>query len=197
MSGDIVYRYGADTIYLNLTNRCTNDCIFCIKKRARGIGNYNLILDKEPDGEEILKKLSEEINEKDKEIVFCGFGEPTIRLPLILELSRKIKQRYPHIKLRLNTDGQAQLRYPDISVVKELADAGIDSISISLNAEDEERYAEVCRPSIEGAYPSMMKFVRECIEFIKEVRVTVVGGYADVEKCARIASNLGVDFKVR
>ncbi|WP_455277279.1 TatD family nuclease-associated radical SAM protein [[Eubacterium] cellulosolvens] len=198
--GSITYRYSlcSNTIYLNITNRCTNNCIFCIKTYSSGLQGYRLTLDKEPTLQKIWESIRKEVKKSDREIVWCGFGEPTIRLDMVLNLTKKIKKEYPLIKVRLNTDGLAQLRNKNIEVAKELKDAGIDSVSISLNAENSEKYEEICRPSISKAYQAVLDFARDCRKYFSNTKLTVVGmNGIDIPKCEKIAANLGCDFRVR
>jgi len=199
-SGAVVYRYSPrpDTVYLNITNRCSNNCSFCVRNFSSGLSGYRLWLEREPTVEEIWRVLQGELKVSDREVVWCGFGEPTIRLNIILDLTRKIKQEYPHLKIRLDTDGLAQLRSSDREVARELKDAGIDSVSISLNAESKEKYDELCKPSLSGAYEAVLDFAKDCKRYFSLVRLTVVDVEGvDISKCKGIAEQLGCDFKIR
>ncbi|MCW3974985.1 MAG: TatD family nuclease-associated radical SAM protein [Candidatus Bathyarchaeota archaeon] len=196
----IVYRYGIrpNTIYLNITNRCSNSCIFCIKNYSSGLSGYKLKLDKEPTIDEIWKDFQDSIKDADKEVVWCGFGEPTIRLDVLLNISRRIRKNYSHLVIRLDTDGLAQLRNKNRKVVKELKDAGINSISISLNAENEMKYYDLCKPSIEGSYQAVLNFIKECKKIFSDIRLTIVDvDSIDISECKIIADKLGCTFKVR
>ncbi len=196
--GAVVYRY-KHSLYLNITNECTNDCVFCVRKFTRGLGGCVLWLQSEASADEILRELSKELDDVTyEEIVFCGYGEPLIRLDTILKVTGAIKKRYPDLKVRVNTNGQAKLLYPNRNVAKELKDAGVDSISISMNAENPKKYFEMCRPKFGRAtYEKIIEFIKECKEHIPEVRVSVVEGYANIVECERVANELGVGFKVR
>ena len=198
--GSVVYRYAPrpHTVYLNITNRCTNSCSFCVRNYCSGLSGYKLWLDREPTVDEVWSMFQSEVKESDKEVVWCGFGEPTIMLDMVLDLTRRIKQRYPHLKIRLDTDGLAQLRAKDREVARELKDAGIDSVSISLNAESKEKYDALCKPSLTGAYQAMLDFAKDCKRYFSQVRLTVVNVEAiDISKCKGIAEQLGCDFKIR
>lgn len=196
--GAVVYRY-KHSLYLNITNECTNDCVFCVRKFTDGLSNYTLWLQSNVSADEILRELYKELDDAtDKEIVFCGYGEPLIRLDTILEVAGEVKNSHPNIKLRVNTNGQAKLLYHTRNVAKELKDVGVDSISISMNAENSEKYFEMCRPRFGGAtYEKIIEFIKECKEHIPEVRVSVVEGYANIVECERVANELDVGFKVR
>ncbi len=127
-----------------------------------------------------------------------SFGEPTIRLDMVLNLTRKIKKVYPHLRVRLDTDGLMRLRNRDREVLGELNDAGIDSISISLNAENEEKYERLCNPSLAGAYKAVINFAKDSRKHFNRVTITVLNvGEIDISKCRRIAEALDCDFKVR
>ncbi len=194
--GAVVYKY-KHSLYLNITNECTNACVFCVRKFTRGVGDCNLWLQNEASADDILRELSKELD-GDEEIVFCGYGEPLIRLDTILKVTDEVKKSHPDLKVRVNTNGQAKLLYPTRNVAKELKYAGVDSISISMNAENSEKYFEMCRPKFGGAtYEKIVEFIKECKEHILEVQVSVVEGYANIVECERIANGIGVGFKVR
>jgi len=196
----VVYRLSArpNAIYLNITNRCSNSCRFCFKNFSVGLSGYGLWLDREPSIDEIWSSLVDEVRISDVEAVWCGFGEPSIRLDDILDLTRRIRKRYPDLKVRLDTDGLAQLRNKERAVARELKDAGIDSVSISLNAESEGKYVELCRPSLFGSYQAVLDFARDCKKYFSQVMLTVVNfGDIDTCKCKEIAQALGCDFRVR
>ena len=198
--GSIAYRYAPRpyTVYLNITNRCTNSCSFCVKNYCSGLSGYKLWLDREPTEDEVWRRFQGEVKESDSEVVWCGFGEPTIRLDMVLDLTRRIKERYPNLKIRLDTDGLAQLRNSDREVARELKDAGIDSVSISLNAESKEKYDEICKPTLTGAYQAVLNFAKDCRRQFSLVRLTVVDVQGiDVSKCKGIAEKLGCAFKIR
>ncbi len=139
-------------LYINLTNRCSADCTFCIRNFADGVHGYNLKLSKEPSTQEVIEALEKTDLSKYKEIVFTGLGEPTLRFDVVLAVTRWLKSQ--NIKVRLDTNGQAALINPGKDVILELKEAGIDSISVSLNAESEEKYNKLCRPIHKNAYQS-------------------------------------------
>ncbi len=201
MAGNsIVYRYSPnpDTLYLNITNRCSNNCSFCVRNFSSGLSGYNLWLQKEPTANEIWSGFQKERKPSDRKTVWCGFGEPTIRLNELLTITQKIKKYYPHIYIRLNTDGLAQARNPERNVAQELGDAGIDSISISLNAENQKKYDQLCNPTIPGSYRSLLKFAKNCKKHIPEVRLTAVYiSGINLRACEKIAKQLGCSFKIR
>ncbi|MEM4250978.1 MAG: TatD family nuclease-associated radical SAM protein [Candidatus Bathyarchaeia archaeon] len=198
--GSVVYRYTPrpHTIYLNITNQCSNSCIFCVRNYSLGLSGYRLWLDREPSIDEVWRKFKEEIKESDDEVVFCGFGEPTMRLDVVLELTRRLKRQYPNLRIRLNTDGLAQLRSKGRNVAEELRGAGLDSISISLNAENEQKYEMLCRPSLKGSYEAVLAFARDCRRYFPQVTLTVVDlAEVDLLECRRISRELGCEFRVR
>lgn len=121
-----------------------------------------------------------------------------MRLDVVLDLTKRIKETYPHLKVRLDTDGLAQLRNRDGQVAKQLKDAGIDSVSVSLNAENAEKYEQLCRPSLAGSYQAVLDFAKDCRKCFSEVGLTVVNvGIVVIPECRRIAESLGCHFKVR
>lgn len=196
----IVYRFH-NALYINLTNRCPNSCVFCIKtKFAMRFDKYDLNLcGQEPSCDEVVSALQKEMaQEPVKEIVFCGYGEPTMRLKVLLETAEKIKQIYPSVKLRLNTVGLGSLvNGRDIS--GELA-KNIDEISISLNSPDSQEWLKIVRPKPEYAaqgYQAMLDFIRACAPKINTIVSIVDKQNINVEKTKKLAQSLGAKLRIR
>jgi len=187
----VAYTLGKN-LYLNLTNRCTNNCRFCIRHTSEGVG-YDLWLDREPSLAEVLAAAGEV--EKYREVVFCGYGEPLMRLEVLRAAAQVFKNRGATI--RINTNGQANLIYGR-DIVPELRGL-VDVINVSLNAHNAARYVELCRPSLgEAAFGGLLDFARRCVGVIPEVVLSVVEWPGvDVEKCREIASRLGASLRVR
>ncbi len=189
--GKIAYKI-RDSLYLNITNRCTNACSFCIRFHSDYVKGHNLRLDREPG----LAELKEEIGDPSlyREVVFCGYGEPLLRLDLVKALAGWIKENGGRV--RINTNGHGNLIHGR-NILPEL-DGLVDSISISLDAQDEETYRALCRPFIEGAYRGVVDFVREAVKYVPDVTVTVVDAPGvDVGRCREIARELGAGFRLR
>lgn len=183
-------------LYLNITNRCTAECVFCIKRYSDGVYGYNLRLSKEPKLAEIIKELSILELSNYKEVVFTGFGEPLVRLDDVLEITKWLTTR--GIIVRLDTIGHAKLLYPERNVALELAEAGMKTVSISLNAQDAETYNQLCDPKYIKAYEKMLEFAHDVAKAGMELRFTVVNlPVVDIEKCKMIAEEYCADFKVR
>lgn len=181
-------------LYLNITNRCNNRCGFCPKHTTGMVKGHYLILDEEPDFEKIIEAIGDPT--RYKEVVFVGFGEPTLRLEMVKKVAKWLKEK--GVRTRLDTDGQANLVYGR-NIAAELAGL-IDSVSVSLNAPDAETYAKLCRPSAGlRAYEAVKEFIREAKKAIGDVTATVVGlPDLDIEKCRKIAEEeLAVKFRVR
>lgn len=182
-----------DALYINMTNRCTNNCSFCIRSHPENFG-YDLWLDKEPDFLELVSDIREP--EKYSEVVFCGYGEPLLRPVEVIEVCKYLKKR--GVRTRVNTNGQANLIWKK-NIVPELAGL-VDCISISLNAKNAEDYIKLCRPEYGSeAYSAVLDFAGECIKYIPEVWLTVVDVISahDIEICRNIAGHIGANFKVR
>lgn len=190
----IAYKLG-NSLYLNITNRCTNRCGFCIRNNETGVGGYNLWLDKEPTTKEIIEAIGDPSSYK--EVVFCGYGEPLMRLQTVLDVARYLKKTYPDVPIRINTNGQANLIYGE-DITPQFKGL-VDVISISLNAENAEKYQELCHSDYgEEAYYSILEFARKCKNHIPRVVLSVVElPSIDVEKCRKLAEELGVEFRVR
>ena len=135
----IVYWLG-DSLYLNITNMCSNCCYFCFRKFKNGIQDFNLKLEKEPTAKKVIEELRKVRHRRDwKEVVFCGFGEPLERLDLVLEIARWLKKHFWK-RVRVDTNGQGYMLNKGVDVVQKLKTAGVDKVSVSLNAHDKETY---------------------------------------------------------
>lgn len=193
---DTIYYEAYKNLYINLTNRCSADCTFCIRNFADGVHGYNLKLSKEPSTQEVIEALENMDLSKYKEIVFTGLGEPTLRFDVVLAVTRWLKSR--NIKVRLDTNGQAALINPGKNVILELKNAGMDSVSVSLNAESEEKYNKLCRPIHKNAYGAVLEFIRKARLAGIKTRVTVVNvPEIDLKKCEKLTEELDVEFHVR
>ncbi len=182
--------------YLNITDHCTLRCAFCPKfNKTFEVQGYDLRLKFEPSVDEILAAVGDP--SRYKEIVFCGLGEPTLRLDVLLQVARQLKQQ--GAKIRLNSDGLASLVHGR-DVAPELAGL-VDALSISMNAQNEAVYNRHCRPKKEypGAYQAMLEFASKAKAFVPSVTLTAIDGLdgVDVEACGKIASELGVQFRGR
>ena len=188
-----------DKLYLNITNKCSNECIFCFRRFKRGVGDFTLKLNAEPSFEQIANEVKEAMRGKAwREVVFCGFGEPTERLDLLLMLARCIKWRYEEpVTIRLNTNGHGYLLNAGRDVAGELKAAGVDRVSVSLNAGDEETYNEVCKPSFAGAFAAVLEFIEKA-KAVLDVEVTAVTTpEVDLHKVGALAKQMGVKFRLR
>jgi TatD DNase family protein len=182
-----------NSLYLNITNRCTNRCTFCPKFEELTLKGHNLGLEREPTPQEIIAAVGEpgDIDE----IVFCGFGEPLIRLDALLHVARELKLR--GYRIRINTDGQANLVHGR-NIVPDL-DGLVDCISVSLNAPDAATYQRLCAtPYGEEGFRAVCEFIAEACKHIPQVvasAVTVPG--VDITACRTLAVSLGAEFRVR
>ena len=196
MQKDTISYEAHGNLYLNITNRCSGDCVFCIRNFADGVYGYNLVLSREPSEEEIIRELESRTLPKYSEVVFTGFGEPTCRLDTVLHVTQWLHKK--GVKVRLDTNGHAALLHPGRDVAAELKAAGLDAVSVSLNAESEEKYNELCRPAFDGAYQALLDFTKQAIQAGIKTRMTVVSHTeVDIERCREIATELGASFKVR
>lgn len=181
-----------DSLYLNITNRCTNACSFCVKFRSDFVKGHKLRLSHEPTEEELKREIGDP--SRYKEVVFCGYGEPLQRLDTVKNIARWVKEQGGRV--RINTNGHANLIHKH-AILGEL-EGIVDRISISLDAQDEETYNRICRPAYANAYAEVLRFISQAKEHIPEVQVTVVElEGVDVEKCGRIAAELGATFRIR
>ncbi|MBR2900822.1 MAG: radical SAM protein, partial [Clostridia bacterium] len=86
------YRVG-NGIYINLTNRCTNDCTFCLRNNGEtAYGSNSLWLEREPTVQEVIEAVEAIYFQECDSFVFCGFGEPTCRFDTIIEVAKLLKE---------------------------------------------------------------------------------------------------------
>ncbi len=185
-------------IYINLTNRCTNSCIFCLRNDKDDVCGKNMWLDSETfSAQDVINQIEQ--LPLSQEITFCGYGEPLLKLDILKEVAKYIKEKHPEIKLRINTNGHANFVYKR-NVCEELKGL-IDTISVSLNGSTEEEYNELSQPSFKGAYDEVKKFIKASSDAGIKTIATIVEGYKgrhlDIEACQKIAQDLGATLRVR
>jgi TatD DNase family protein len=189
----ITYKIGS-SLYLNITNRCTNKCGFCIRYKTKLFNSkHQLWLDKEPSVDEVTRAIGDP--KRYKEVVFCGYGEPLMRFDAIKGISKWIKDNGGRV--RIDTNGHGNL-INKRNILPEL-EGLVDSISISLNAQDAKTYDKVCRSDFgEAAFDAIIEFAKEAKKSIPEVELTVVGiPEIDVKAAKAIADGIGASFRVR
>ena len=188
-------------VYVNLTNRCPCNCTFCLRRNGPGVfGSESLWLEREPTLDEILESLAKWDYSRFREVVFCGYGEPTERLDALLAAAESLKQRDAALRVRVNTNGLSDL--VNGKPTAHLFAGKVDCLSISLNTDDPAEYLAVCRPKFgAAAYPAMLNFAKEAAAAVPEVVMTVVGepvtSLEKQERCRRIAEGLGARLRVR
>ncbi|MBZ5535480.1 MAG: YchF/TatD family DNA exonuclease [Acidobacteriia bacterium] len=183
------------SIYVNLTTRCTADCVFCARLYDPVVSGYYLGLkeNEEPGADEIIAEIGDP--RQFEEVVFCGYGEPTLRLDVIKEVSRAVKSKGGFT--RIDTIGHANLIHRK-NIVPELVGL-IDHVSISLNAADAQKYEKLCRTEFPGeAFNGMLEFARECVKWLPRVTMSVVRvPNLDIEACKRMADEVGAVLRIR
>ena len=190
---------GRNSVYVNITNRCPCDCVFCLRHNKDHVFNSSsLWLEREPTVEEICDSIDAWDLTKYDEIVFCGYGEPTERLDDLLKVAAYVKSK-GKVKIRINTNGLADLICGEKTAhrLKGL----IDCVSISLNATNEEDYLKSVRPKFGiKSYCAMLDFAKDCVGYVPEVVMTVVDVVTtkeEQERCRKICESLGVTLRVR
>ncbi len=181
-----------DSLYLNITNRCTNACSFCVKFRSDFVKGHRLRLGHEPTEGEIIEAIGDP--SRYHEVVFCGYGEPLQRIDVVKDVARWIKRH--NGRVRINTNGHANLIHKR-DIMPELKGL-VDRISVSLDAHDEITYNRLCKPSYKDAFHEVIGFIRRAKELIPDVQATVVDVEGvDLEKCRELAEQIGVTLRIR
>ena len=190
-----------NAVYVNLTNRCPCNCTFCLRHNGPGVfGSGPLWLEREPTLEETIESLGQWDYERFREVVFCGYGEPTERLDVLLAAAAHLKEQDPTLRVRVNTNGLSDLIHGKPTAP--LFVGKVDCLSISLNTDDPAEYLTLCRPKFgAAAYPAMLKFTQEAAALLPSVVMTVVGepvtSLEKQERCRAIAEGLGARLRVR
>ena len=193
---EILYTYQGQ-VYVNLTNKCDCSCKFCIRTHHETVGDADTLWHKvDPTLEEVKAAIDAYDFSGKSELVYCGYGEPTCALDVLVESARYAKERYG-LKIRINTNGLGNL-YHKKDIVPRLAEIA-DVISISLNAPTKEAYMEITRPQFADAFEGMLAFAKECGEQIAQVKMTVVDVVPEeeIEASRKLAESIGVELRVR
>ncbi|MCD7803201.1 MAG: TatD family nuclease-associated radical SAM protein [Clostridiales bacterium] len=193
----ITYVYG-DNLYVNSTNRCDCACAFCLRTTGDRVGDSgSLWLEREPSKEEILADIRRRDLSQYRELVFCGYGEPTYRLEDILWVAEQVKG-YSSIPIRMDTNGHSDLIHGRPTA--HLFAGRFDILSVSLNRATAAAYQETCRSRYgEASFQAMLDFTREAVSYVPKVIMTVVDTIppAEIEACRQICEGLGAVYRVR
>jgi len=183
-----------NSLYINLTNRCSCECSFCPRSRNPVVKGHSLKLEDEPGFEDILSAVESYGNGYD-ELVFCGFGEPTLRFDMVKMVAKNFRKKFQRI--RLDTNGHGNL-INQRNIAGEIAEI-IDTVSVSLNTSDPDEYLRLNHPEFgDKAFPAVLEFIRNCRNAGLEVIGSVVGfPNADIEGTEKLAKELGIKFRVR
>lgn len=188
-----------DNLYVNLTNKCPCACTFCLRQTRESMEESGpLWLEHTPSLEEVLAEFPKFDMDKYREVVFCGFGEPTEALEVLLKTARFIKEKYGK-PTRINTNGLGNLvNGKDIAP---LLEGLIDTVSISLNTPNAERYHALVRSKFgDRSYDAMLSFARESKKYVPNVVMTTVATTLtseEEEQCRAICEELGVTYRIR
>lgn len=186
----------AKTLYVNLTNKCTNACVFCIRNTVDEIKGKKMWLENEDfTAKDVIAQL-EKFNPP-QEVVFCGYGEPFMKLDVLKGVCAYL--RYKNIKIRVNTNGMGNV-INNRNILPEITDF-VDEVSISLNAPTEEQYETISKPQVKNAYKEMLEFAKYCVDNEIKTTLTVVNNHPDytldIDACKKIADEIGANFRVR
>lgn len=186
-------------IYINLTNQCNNDCVFCLRDKKILNAENTLWLEREPSVDEIKSELDKLNWQLVSEIVFCGFGEPTMRLAELKKLLQYVKENHPEISTRLNTNGLGSLQHGR-DIAPEFENI-LDVASISLNSATAERYLKITRSKFGlQAYAAMFDFAERMKNFVPQVVMTIVDKVTppdEIIACKKICDEHGLKLRVR
>lgn len=188
----------AKKIYINITNKCNCACTFCLRNTKEMNEHNSLWIKREPTAQEIILTLESYDWSGLDEIVFCGFGEPTMCIDVVLEVARYLKAKHKEVPVRMNTNGSGN-RQNGRDITRELQGL-IDTISISLNASNAKKYYDITKSRYgEEAYEDMLTFAVKCKEYVPNVVLSVVDciGEEEIAACRKVCEERGLNLRVR
>ena len=188
-----------ETVYVNLTNACTNSCVFCLRNEKDDVCGSDMWHDDNYTLEDIIGQF-EAYTPTPKQVVFCGYGEPFLKKDMMKAFAQYLRKKHPEIKIRVNTNGHANAVYKT-NIAEEFKGL-LDEASVSLNSDNSEEYNEICNPKIENAYEAVKNFIKSCNKAGIKTYASVVTGFDDkhdinVDNCEKIADELGAEFRNR
>jgi TatD DNase family protein len=214
--GAVAYQI-RDSIYVNLTNRCTLACTFCHKFIDFTVaGHYLNLRGYRPTADEavLASRIAAERGAATRsdldtpvsdrrltdvdEVAFVGFGEPTTRLDVLIDAARQLRDDWGVKRVRLDTDGLVNLRQGR-DVIPQLAEV-FDAVTVSVNAPDAATYAELCPgPFGESGWQAALDFLEGCVDAgIPWVQGSVVGvPELDIDACCSAIERTGARFRER
>ena len=195
-SGDLTGK----NIYVNMTNRCPCNCVFCLRQTKKMMeGNSLWLKGGEPSVDRVMDLFAPYDLSVINELIFCGYGEPLERVADVCEVIDRLKSKYPDLKVRVNTNGLANLVHGR-DITPELA-GRFDTVSISLNAPDAEEFLALTRSKFGiGSFEALQEFAVLAKRHVPNVVMTVVEKVMSEEKielCRKLCNDLGVTLRVR
>ena len=186
------------TVYVNLTNACTNSCVFCLREQKDDVCGAEMWHDDNYTLDDVIEQFKN-YSPIPQNVVFCGYGEPFLKKDMMKKFAQYLRENYPEIKIRVNTNGHANAIYKT-NVAEEFKGL-LDEASVSLNSDNAEQYNEICQPKIENAYEAVKDFLKCCKEAGIKTYASIVTGFDEreinVENCEKIAKELGAEFRNR
>ena len=187
-------------IYINLTNMCTNDCIFCLRRDKDDVCGQDMWLKSEKiTSDDVIEQLNKYEDKIVKGVTFCGYGEPTMKFEVLKQVAEYIKHNYPDTFIKVNTNGHGNVINKK-DILPELKGL-VDEFSISLNAQNSDLYKELSQPKIDNAYEAMKDFAKSAYDNGFKTTLSVVSGYKDYDVdlalCEKIAKDLHASFRNR
>ena len=186
-------------LYVNLTNRCSCACTFCVRQTDDSVGKSDTLwLEHEPTFEEVMEAFESFDMSAYEELVFCGFGEPTEAFDTLKQVAAEVKRRWG-IPVRVNTNGQGSL-INERDIAPEFQGI-VDTVSISLNTPNAEEYVKLTRSRYgKEAFPAMLEFAREVKKYVPTVVMSTVSTtitHEEEQQCQKICDDLGVTYRIR
>ena len=186
------------TVYVNLTNACTNSCVFCLREQKDDVCGAEMWHDDKYTLDDIITQFNS-YNPVPENVVFCGYGEPFLKKDMMKKFAQYLRENHPEIKIRVNTNGHANAIYKT-NVAEEFRGL-LDEASVSLNSDNAEQYNEICQPKIENAFDAVKDFLKCCKNAGIKTHASIVTGFdnheINVENCKKIAQELGAEFRNR
>lgn len=195
---EILYKVH-NNLYVNLTNKCPCACTFCLRQTMDRVGESDsLWLEREPTREEVIAEFDKFDMTQHEEVVFCGFGEPTEALDVLLPVAEYVKETF-QLPVRINTNGLGNLIHGR-DITPEL-EGVVDTVSISLNTPNAERYHELVQSKFgDKSFDAMIDFAKKCTKYVPKVVMSTVETTITKEEeaeCQKICDEIGAVYRIR
>mmetsp|Transcript_30092 Transcript_30092/g.50321 ORF Transcript_30092/g.50321 Transcript_30092/m.50321 type:complete len:219 (-) Transcript_30092:110-766(-) len=190
-------------LYLAVTNECNSVSPIALRGPSFQMPESSkfapLMDDYEPRAADLFKVVDDAFEDgtvsvdsmESDAISIAGLGEPLLRLPVITDAARMIKEKRHGAQLRVKTNGLV-LSKDAAFVADSLKTSGVSCISISLTSDNPKQYNEIMKPLGPATFRDTCAFVIACVEAGLDVSCTAVEAPGvNISRVRSLAHSLG------